>query len=90
MWGTLETGEDAAGVESVDCDVDFAVEIEFFLDTTYCADKCCLSSIILNSHGTVHCAATTISPLITRKLPRANVDDTSFMSRTHLRDDFVH
>jgi hypothetical protein len=58
--GTLKTTENATGVETVDGDVGFAVEVEFFLDTAYCADECCFPRIILDCHGTVDCATTTV------------------------------
>ena len=89
-WRTLETGKDAAGVEGIDCNVVLAVEVEFFLDTPYCSNKGCFSSIILNSHRTVNCSAAIIRTSVERRLPRTDVDDTSFVSCTHFRDDFVH
>ena len=59
--GTLKTTENAAGVKSVDRDVGFTVQVEFFLNTTYCADKCSFSCGILDCHGTVDCATTIVT-----------------------------
>src|SRR5579859_5193116 len=65
-WRTLEAGKDSAGVEGIDRNIVLAVEVEFFLDTPYCSNECCFSSIILNSHGTINCSTAIISTSIER------------------------